>query len=117
MHEMAITQSMFDLVLQHAEEAGTRKVGKINLVIGELTGVVGECVQFYLEFLSRGTVVEGAMLDVTLVPAKARCRRKNWSSCAGCGRLILGGKRPKTASGTAGRWRRSDGGVFALSAG
>ena len=74
MHELAITQSMFDLVLQHAEKAGARKVGKINLVIGEMTGVVGECVQFYLEFLSKGTVVEGAVLDVTTVPAKARCR-------------------------------------------
>ena len=74
MHEMAITRSMFDLVLQYAEQAGAKRVGKINLVIGELTGVVGESVQFYLEFLSKGTVAEGAALDVTTVPAKVRCR-------------------------------------------
>ena len=90
---MAITQSMFDLVLQHAEKAGARRVGKINLVIGELTGVVGESVQFYLDFLSKGTVVEGAALDVTTVPAKTRCRdcgetlemkRFDWT-CSACG--------------------------------
>jgi len=49
-------------------------VGRINLVIGELTGVVADCVEFYLGFLSKGTVVEGAILDVTSVPASARCR-------------------------------------------
>ena len=93
MHEMAITQSMFDLVLQHAEKAGARKVGKINLVIGELTGVVGESVRFYLGLLSKGTVVEGAVLDVTAVPAKARClgcgetfdmKEFDWT-CSACG--------------------------------
>ena len=93
MHEMAITQSMFDLVLQHAEKAGAGRVGKINLVIGELTGVVGESVQFYLELLSKGTVVEGAVLDVTTVSAKTRChdcgetfemKRFDWT-CSACG--------------------------------
>jgi len=40
MHELAITQSMFDLVLAQAKKAGAKKVGKINLVIGEMTGVL-----------------------------------------------------------------------------
>jgi len=75
MHELSITQSMFDLVLKHAEQAEAKKVTKINLVIGEMTGVVRECVQFYLDFLSKGTVVEGAALSVEMVPPKARCRQ------------------------------------------
>ena len=75
MHELSITQSMFDLVLKHAEQAEAKKVKKINLVIGEMTGVVRECVQFYLDFLSKGTVVEGAALSVEMVPPKARCRQ------------------------------------------
>jgi len=66
---------MFDLVLKHAEQAEAKKVTKINLVIGEMTGVVRECVQFYLDFLSKGTVVEGAALSVEMVPPKARCRQ------------------------------------------
>ena len=74
MHELAITQSMFDLALEQAEKAGARKVGTINLVIGEMTGVVGECVQFYFDFLSRGTIAEGAALAFKMVPTKARCR-------------------------------------------
>jgi len=74
MHELAITQSMLDIVLEQAEKAGAREVGKINLVIGEMTGVVDECVQFYFDFLSKGTSAEGAALSFTKVPTTARCR-------------------------------------------
>ena len=75
MHELAITQSMLDIVLEQAKKAEAKKVSKINLVIGEMTGVVTECVEFYLGFLSKGTVVEGAALSVEMVPPKARCRQ------------------------------------------
>ncbi len=74
MHELSITQSMLNLVLGQAEQAKAKKVGKINLVIGEMTGVVGECVQFYFDFLSRGTIADGAALAIKAVPTKARCR-------------------------------------------
>ena len=74
MHELAITQSMFDLVLEQAKKAGTKKVGKINLVIGEMTGVIGDCVQFYFDFISQGTPAEGAVLSFAMVPSKAQCR-------------------------------------------
>ena len=74
MHELAITQSMFDLVLEQAEKAEAKKVGKINLVIGEMTGVVGDCVQFYFDFISKGTPAEGAALSFMMVPTKAQCQ-------------------------------------------
>ena len=75
MHELAITQSMLDLVLEQAEKAEAKSVGKINLVIGEMTGVVEQCVQFYFDFISEGTPAEGAALSFTMVPTTARCRR------------------------------------------
>ena len=74
MHELAITQSMLDLVLEQAEKAKAKEVGKINLVIGEMTGVVEQCVQFYFNLLSQGTIAAGAALYFTIVPTRARCR-------------------------------------------
>ena len=74
MHELTITQSMCDLVLEQAKKAGAKKVGKINLVIGGMTGVVGDCVQFYFDFISKETLAEGAVLSFAMVPPKARCR-------------------------------------------
>ena len=74
MHELAITQSMLDLVLKEAEKAGAKEIGKINLVIGEMTGFVDESVQFYFDFLSKGTIAERAQLSFRMIPATARCR-------------------------------------------
>ena len=74
MHELAITQSMLNLVLEQAEKAEAKEVGRINLVIGEMTGVVEDCVRFYFDFLSRGTIAEGAALAIKTVPTTARCR-------------------------------------------
>ena len=74
MHELSITQSMLDLVLEQAEKAGAKEVGKINLVIGEMTGVVEQCVQFYFDFLSKGTPAEGAALSFKVIPTTARCQ-------------------------------------------
>ena len=74
MHELSITQSMFDLVLEQANKAKAKKVEKINMVIGEMTGIVGDSVQFYFDFLSKGTIAEEAALSFSMVPPKVRCR-------------------------------------------
>jgi len=103
MHELAITQSMLDLVLEQAKKAGASEVRKINLVVGEMSGVVEECVQFYSDFLSKGTIAEGAALSFVKVPPQARCRNCDklfelkefeWD-CPDCGSNsleIVGGK-------------------------
>jgi hydrogenase nickel incorporation protein HypA/HybF len=93
MHELSITQSMLDLVLEHAEKAEARRVEKVNLVIGEMTGVVDECVQFYFSLLGKGTIAEKAVLSCKMVPVAAQCRScgktfqpKNYDwTCPYCG--------------------------------
>jgi len=74
MHELAITQSMLDLVLEQAQKAGAKEVKKINLVIGKMSGFAEEGVQFYFDLISKGTIVEGAALSFKTAPATARCR-------------------------------------------
>lgn len=74
MHELAITQNILDIVLIEAKAAQSDKITKINLVIGELSGVVSDCVQFYFDFLKKGNPAEGATIDFRLVPAELRCR-------------------------------------------
>jgi hydrogenase nickel incorporation protein HypA/HybF len=71
---------MLNLVLEQAGKARAKEVKKINLVIGEMTGVVDECVQFYFDFLSKGTLADGATISFSVVPTTARCR--------GCGKLF-----------------------------
>jgi hydrogenase nickel incorporation protein HypA/HybF len=73
-HELAITQNILDIVLSEAKAAQADKITKINLVIGELSGVVSDCVQFYFDFLKKGNPAEEATIDFRLVPAELRCR-------------------------------------------
>jgi len=74
MHELSVTQSILEVVLSQAKAAQAIKVTKINLVIGELSGVVSDCVQFYFDFLKKGNAAEEAILDFKLVPIELRCR-------------------------------------------
>lgn len=74
MHELAITENVLNLVLDEAKAAQASRVTKVSLVIGELSGVVGDCVQFYFDFLRKDSAAEEAILDFKLVPAELRCR-------------------------------------------
>jgi len=73
MHELAITQNVLDIVLEQAEKHNASKITKINLVVGEMSGVVDECVRFYFEFLSKDTIASGATLSFERIPIKAHC--------------------------------------------
>ena len=75
MHEMSITQDMLAIVLEHAEQNQAVKVGKINLVVGELTGYVEDSVRFYFDFLSKDTIARDAVLEFTTVTARGKCRK------------------------------------------
>lgn len=74
MHELTITQNIIDIALEHAQRAGATQISRINLVIGEMTGVAAECVRLYIRVLGRGTAAEEAELAVRLVPITARCQ-------------------------------------------
>jgi hydrogenase nickel incorporation protein HypA/HybF len=75
MHEFSITESLLDLALTKAREAGAARVTRVNLVLGEMSGVVGECVQMYFDALRRDTIAAGAELAFETRPAKLRCHR------------------------------------------
>jgi hydrogenase nickel incorporation protein HypA/HybF len=73
MHELAVTKSIFEIVLKHAERAAVDRVLSVTLEIGALSDLQAEWLQRYFDRLSRGTVVEGAKLNIHRVPAVFRC--------------------------------------------
>ena len=74
MHELAITQSVLDIALEHAKNSNANKITRINLVVGEMTGIVDECVRFYFDFISKDTIASEAILSFQNVPTQAHCR-------------------------------------------
>ena len=75
MHEANITDSLLALAVEKASEAKANKITRINLVVGELAGIVPDCVQFYFDVVSKGTLADGAMLNFEMKPTQLRCRK------------------------------------------
>jgi hydrogenase nickel incorporation protein HypA/HybF len=77
MHEFAITQSILSIILQKAQEAKAKKITRVDLLVGRLTGYVPECIQLQFDILSHNTVAADASLTFHQPPAKLRCRKCN----------------------------------------
>jgi len=73
MHELPITQNVLALALAHAERAGATRIVRLHLVIGGLASIVDDSVQFYWDFVSKGTIAEGSELVFRRVPGKLQC--------------------------------------------
>jgi hydrogenase nickel incorporation protein HypA/HybF len=73
MHELAVTQSLLDLVLEHTARAGGGRVSGVHVVSGEICGFVDDSVRFYWETLSEGTPAAGARLLFRRVPLEFEC--------------------------------------------
>ena len=74
MHELSVTQTILDIALAHADGG---KITAIHLVIGDLTSLVDDSIQFYWDIISAGTNAVGAVLHFTRIPAQAHCEACN----------------------------------------
>jgi hydrogenase nickel incorporation protein HypA/HybF len=74
MHELSVTQNLLELVLNEAKKAEAKRVTQINLVIGDVATVIDNSVQFYFDFISKGTISEGAVLSFRRIPIIVKCR-------------------------------------------
>ncbi len=74
MHELAITKQIADIAIRHGEKNEASKVTDLYLVIGDLSSVVDDSVQFYWDIIADGTICEGARLHFERIPAKLRCQ-------------------------------------------
>lgn len=73
MHELAVTQSILEIALRHAEEAGASKITDLYLVIGRLSSIVDDSVQFYWEMIAEGTPAAGSQLHFKRLSLEIAC--------------------------------------------
>ena len=73
MHELAITESVLDIALRHGQQANAKRVTDLYLVIGQLSSIVDDSVQFYWDIVSRDTICGGAKLHFERIPAQFLC--------------------------------------------
>ena len=73
MHELPATQGLLDVALDAARGVEAAAITAIDVVVGDLTSIVDDSVQFYFDILSRGTPARGAELRFRREPAEGRC--------------------------------------------
>ena len=73
MHELSIAMGIIDIARQEADKAGVGHFDGIELVIGELSGVEMASFDFAWQQAIKGTVLEGACLEIDRPPGKAMC--------------------------------------------
>ncbi len=93
MHEMSIAMSIVEIAEETAREANADKVFKVNVDIGELSGVMSDSVLFCYEACATSEIVAGSELVVNSIEAVASCPscensfspKDRYFLCPGCG--------------------------------
>jgi hydrogenase nickel incorporation protein HypA/HybF len=70
MHELAIAQAAIELAEQ---AAGGRRVRRVTLEVGEISGVLPEALSFCFDLAAQGTLLDGAELDLCRIAGVALC--------------------------------------------
>lgn len=98
MHELSIACSLVKAAVTEATRHGATRVAKIEVVLGALSGVEMDALLFCFPAVARGTVCEGARLDVEIEPARGHCALCGsdcevldfMSACPECGAWPIG---------------------------
>ena len=94
MHELALADAIVRICCDHARG---RPVTGVEVKVGRLRQVVPSALEFAFGPVAEGTEVEGAELQMEVVPAAGRCRSCGAESalpgfplqCPGCGSFDL----------------------------
>ena len=70
MHELSLSSAIVNTAAKHADG---RRVRLVSLRVGRLRQVIPDTLEFYFEFVARGTVCEGARLEQEVIDARLRC--------------------------------------------
>lgn len=73
MHELSLAGGVLRLVEQAAQREGFRRVQRLGLEAGALSGVEVRSLRFALDSLAPGTCLEGAQFDISEPPGRAWC--------------------------------------------
>ena len=75
MHEMSLAEGVLQIVERTAGDNAAAKVNAVWLEIGTLAQVETEALRFCFDVVTRGSVADGARLEIVAVPGAAWCMR------------------------------------------
>ncbi|MBY8982471.1 MAG: hydrogenase maturation nickel metallochaperone HypA [Candidatus Lokiarchaeota archaeon] len=80
MHEFAFALDIFEITEKTAKKYNAKKVTTIFLEIGELTLIVPELLKESFKIITKGSIVDGAKLNIQILPGQIKCRNCNNTS-------------------------------------
>lgn len=97
MHEMALAESVLDLIKDCLFKEGGQRIKMVRLEIGKLSAVEPEAMRFCFDAVVQGTPAEGAVLDIIEQEGSAWCSDCNlkvpltarYDPCPACGGFRL----------------------------
>ena len=99
MHEYAVASNIVDLVLEHSRG---KRLEKVNLAIGAMSGIFDESLKMYLELILEEKGQTNVGLVARFIPATFHCAcgkeyeaEKMTDACPACGnydRKLIAGK-------------------------
>lgn len=90
MHELSLCQGMIPQLEAIAREHGARRVSRVTVQIGPLSGVEPRLLAQAFPIASAGTVAEDAALVTESLPIKVRCAQCASETQAKANRLLCG---------------------------
>ncbi|WP_028234997.1 hydrogenase maturation nickel metallochaperone HypA/HybF [Pseudobutyrivibrio sp. MD2005] len=74
MHELAVTEYVYNIVKKQAELNNVNKVEKINLLIGDQCDYVPEIIEEYLQVMSEDSLLDGVKVCAKIKESKVLCK-------------------------------------------
>ena len=97
MHEMSLCEGVLQILEDHAASQGFSQVKTVWLEIGALSGVDPEAMRFGFDVVMKGTLADGAALEIIDLPGIAWCMqcakpvpvKSRFDACPECGSYQL----------------------------
>jgi hydrogenase nickel incorporation protein HypA/HybF len=97
MHEMAISESIVQIIEEQAITQKFNEVKTVWLEIGRFAGIEIDALRFTFDAVSRNTVADGSSLEIIDIPGVAWCLecgknvdiRQRFDPCPDCGGFQL----------------------------
>lgn len=73
MHEMSLCEGMRGVIEDQARAHSIQRIKRVRVEIGRFAGVEKKALAFAFDVVMRGSVAEGAVLDMIDLPGRAMC--------------------------------------------
>jgi hydrogenase nickel incorporation protein HypA/HybF len=75
MHELSIAKSVIQIIENSVESDFNKKITKVHLNIGKLSGIEIDALTFSFSIIKKNTILENAEMEINQINGMAKCRK------------------------------------------